>query len=199
MSQPLGRYVGNGLEVYECIKVLRGEADEAMRPTLDLSVELTAHMLIQSRVTSSMPGARAMIDAALGSGRALEKFKQNIQLQDGDPRVCDKPEILLKKGLSAVPVLSEHNGYVSAIETFELGRSICDIGGGRIRAEDKVDHAVGYECIKKIGDRVQKGDTLGIIHCRRPAQADLINEKLKNAYKIGRDVPRTTELIRATV
>ena len=199
MSQPLGRYVGNGFEAYECIKILRGETDELMRPTLELSAELTAHMLVQSQITSSTSGARALIDAAIGSGRALERFKRNIELQDGDPRVCDKPEMLLKKGLAAIAVTCDHVGYVSAIDTFAVGRAICDIGGGRTRAEDKVDHAVGYECIKKIGDRVQKGETLGIIHCRRSAQADKISELLKCAYKIGRDVPRTTELIRDTV
>jgi pyrimidine-nucleoside phosphorylase len=199
MSQPLGRFVGNSHEVYECLKILRGDLDEAMQPTWELSAALTAQMLVQAKIAGSAASAQAMIDNALSSGKALEKFRRNIELQDGDPRVCDKPEILLKKGLAAVPVPSPQNGYVAAVDTFAVGRAICDIGGGRTRTDDAVDHAVGYECIKKIGDRVQKGDPLGVIHCRRASQGAAVAEKLSEAYKIGRDTPRTTALIRDIV
>ena len=73
------------------------------------------------------------------------------------------------------------------------------IGGGRLKAEDAVDHAVGYACLKKIGDRVQKGDELGIVYCRRKNQADAVSEKMQSAYKISKETPRTTKLIRAVV
>jgi pyrimidine-nucleoside phosphorylase len=199
MNQPLGKYVGNALEVYECIKILRREGDEAMQATTELSTELTATMLMQCKIASSMENARSRIHNALTSGAALERFKKNIELQGGDPKVCDKPESILTKGLKEEKVLSPQTGYVSEIDTFEMGRAICDIGGGRVKAEDGVDHAVGYQCIKKLGDRVQKGEELGIVYCRRKNQAEVASEKISAAYKIGRDVPRTTKLIRATV
>ncbi len=199
MSQPLGKYIGNALEVYECLKILRGEMDEAMAPTLELSVELTASMLVQCRMAGSIAAAKTTIGRALDSGEALERFRQNIELQDGDPKVCDNPEMLLAKGLIKLPVLSVDNGYVGEIDTFRVGRAICDIGGGRVKAEDGVDHAVGFSCTAKLGDRIKSGDEIGIIYCRKKSEGASVSEKLRTAYKISREIPRTTKLIRATV
>ncbi len=199
MSQPLGKYVGNGLEVYECLKILRGEADEVMAPTLELSVELTANMLVQCRIAGSLQTARLMIKRAIDSGDALERFRQNVELQGGDPKVCDNPEMLLTKGLKEGVIIAETGGYVAEIDTLAVGAAVCDIGGGRLKAEDGVDHAVGYACLKKIGDRVQKGDELGIVYCRRKNQAEAVSQKMQGAYKISKEIPRTTKLIRAVV
>ncbi|MBK9216699.1 MAG: thymidine phosphorylase [Chloracidobacterium sp.] len=199
MSQPLGKYVGNALEVYECLKILRGEAEPAMAQTLELSIELTASMLVQAGVADTIQNSRFKIQNALRSGEALELFRQNIELQGGDPRICDRPEMLLAKGLKKVEVAAVANGYVSAIDTFAVGRAVCDIGGGRVKVEDGVDHAVGFECFKKIGDRVRKGEPLGLAHCRSRSQGDAISENLRNAYKISKEIPKTTKLIRAAV
>lgn len=199
MSQPLGLYVGNALEVYECIKILRDEAEESMMPTLELSIELTAAMLVQTRTAPSLEGAKAKIRKVLASGEALQRFRHNIELQSGDPNVCDRPEMLITKGLKKIPVLSDGNGYVADVDTFAVGRAICDIGGGRVKAEDGVDHAVGYASLRKIGDRIRKGEELGIIFCRRPSQAESVSRNLSNAYRISKDLPRTTSLVRATI
>lgn len=199
MSQPLGKYVGNALEVYECLQILRNEGDDVMKSTLELSVELTATMLVQCKIASSMENARSRVQRVLTSGEALERLRRNIELQGGDPKVCDNPDLLLTKGLIEVAITSDTSGYISEIDTFVVGNAICDIGGGRFRAEDSIDHAVGYACIKKIGDRVQKGDELGIAYCRRKSQVDLISEKLRGAYKISKEISRTTKLIRATL
>jgi pyrimidine-nucleoside phosphorylase len=199
MSQPLGQYVGNALEVYECLKILRDETEEAMLPTVELSVELTAQMLMQSKIVNSIDSAKSKIRHALASGRALERFRQNIELQGGDAKICDKPDSLISKRLVKVPIKAAVNGHVSDIDTLAVGRAICDIGGGRTRAEDGIDHAVGYSCTRKLGDRVAKGDELGVVICRRQSQADAISAKLQNAYKIGRENPKTTKLIRALV
>ena len=197
MSQPLGKYVGNALEVYECLKILRGETEPGMEPTLELSIELAAHMAVQCRIASSVAAGRDIMRKALTSGKALERFRQNIELQGGDPKVCDKPEMLFAKGLIKVPVVSEALGYVGEIDTFNLGRAICDIGGGRVKVEDTVDHAVGYAASVKLGDRVQKGDELGVLFCRKRSQGVTTGEKIRAAYKITREIPRTTKLIRA--
>ncbi len=199
MSQPLGKYVGNALEVYECLKILRGEADKTMLPTLELSLELTANMLIQCGIDRTIENGKLRIENALRSGEALERFRQNIELQGGDPKVCDKPETLLGKRLAEVQIMAAVTGYISEIDTFAVGRAVCDIGGGRVRAEDGVDHAVGYACEKKIGDSIRKGEPLGIVYCRGKKQADPISEKLQNAYKITKEIPKTTKLIKATV
>ncbi len=199
MSQPLGKFVGNALEVYECIKLLRGEGDDAMSATMELSIELTARMLLLGGVADSMESAVAMVGEVLNSGQALAKFRQNVEVQGGNAAVCDDPELLVDPTLLRVPVGAAASGYVAAVNTFAVGRAICDIGGGRIKAEDGVDHAVGLECTVKIGDRVETGDPLGIIYCRTQAQADSISEILQNAYKITEEIPDIPKLIRATV
>ena len=199
MNQPLGKYVGNALEVYECLKILRGEGDDMMQPTLDLSIELTATMLVHCRLANSMESARARVTKALNSGEGLDRLRQNIELQGGDAKICDKPDSILTKGLIEAVVTAETGGYIAEVDTFALGRAICDIGGGRVKAEDGVDHAVGYSCSKRIGDRVQKGEEIGIAFCRKKNQAEPISAKLQAAYKISKEFPRTTKLIRATV
>ncbi len=199
MSQPLGKFVGNALEVYECLKILRGEADTTMLPTLELSLALTANMLIQCGIERTLDAANAKLRKVLGSGEALDRFRQNIELQDGDPKVCDKPETLLAKRLAEIPILAAATGYVSEIDTFAVGRAVCDIGGGRVKADDGVDHAVGYACEKQIGDTVRKGETLGVVYCRSKKQVDAVGEKLQNAYKITKEISRITKLIKATV
>ncbi|MEJ7622819.1 MAG: thymidine phosphorylase [Pyrinomonadaceae bacterium] len=199
MSQPLGKYVGNALEVYECILLLRGEGDEAMAQTLELSVELAATMLVQCKVASSMESARDRVTRALRSGDALDRFRRNIELQGGDPRICDKPDMLLTKRLIETPVTSDTNGFVAEIDTLAVGTAVCGIGGGRRQAEDKIDAAVGYACTKKIGDRVQKGEDVGIIYTRGRKNVEQISQNLRGAYKISREFSRTNKLIRATV
>ena len=170
-----------------------------MSATMELSVELTARMLLLGGVADSMESAVAMVGDVLDSGQALTKFKQNIEVQGGNAAVCDDPELLVDPTLLRVPVGAAASGYVAAVNTFAVGRAICDIGGGRIKAEDGVDHAVGLECTVKIGDKVEPGDPLGIIYCRTQAQADSISEILQNAYKITEEIPDIPKLIRATV
>jgi pyrimidine-nucleoside phosphorylase len=190
MNQPLGKYVGNALEVIECVKILRGEADEEMLPTLELSTELTAQMLILCGIAYTVENAKLKIKSVLGSGEALEKFRQNIELQNGDSKICDNPEILISKDLIKVQLKAEKSGFVSEINATAIGESISRIGGGRIKVADKIDFGVGYESVKKLGDEAKSGETLGVIFCRNETQANLIYEKLSNAYKIVDERPK---------
>lgn len=199
MSAPLGKFVGNALEVYECIKILRGEDDESMRTTRDLSIELTAAMLVNSGLAASTSKAKARIGDALTSGSALERFRRNIELQDGDPTVCDAPEKLIQKGIKKVPVLADQDGYVTAIDTLAVGLGVVTIGGGRVQASDGVDHSVGLECLVSLGSEVRSGEEIALVYCHKKSQADSISEKVRNAYKIGPEKPKTTRLVRATV
>lgn len=199
MNQPLGKFVGNSLEVYECIKILRGEIEPGMEPTLELSIELIAEMLQLGGVADSADKAKALVRQVLDSGAALAKFRENVEAQEGDPRVCDDPEMLVDRSLLRLPVKAASPGYISAVDAFALGRAICDIGGGRVKAEDNVDHAVGYASAVKIGDEVRAGEAIGVVYCRTETQFESISEKLRNAYKISEVSPETTKLIRATV
>jgi len=119
----------------------------------------------------------------------LEKFRRNIELQGGDAEVCDNPEKLLDKTLIKVEIKAETSGFISEIDASAIGECVSKIGGGRIKVEDEIDFAVGYECIKKLGDEVKSGETLGVIFCRNETQTHLIYERLANAYKIDDEHP----------
>lgn len=199
MNQPLGKFVGNAVEVYECLKLMRGEGDEQMAPTLELSVDLTARMLVLCNLADTIGEGREKIRGKLDSGEVLERFKANVGLQGGDPRVCDKPEKLLEKKLKQFEIKAAKGGYVAGVDTLTVGQSVCDIGGGRVRAEDKIDHAVGYACEVKIGDKVTAGQTLGILYCRDRGQAEWLGEKLQSAYTIETKKPKESKLIKMVV
>ncbi len=185
MNQPLGVFVGNASEVYECVKILRNEADAQMSATRELSIELAARMLVLCGIEETVQGSKLKIQKVLESGAALESFRRNIECQNGDAKICDAPESLLDKNLIKVAVKAKHNGFVNEIDTLAIGESVSKIGGGRIRVEDKIDHAVGFQCEVKLGDEIRAGETLGVIYCRNEAQAELIKNKIRAAYKIG--------------
>ncbi len=199
MNQPLGKFIGNSLEVYECIKILRGEIEKEMLPTLELSIELAAQMLVLCKIESSIENAKLKIQKVLDSGDALEKFRRNIELQNGDIKVCDKPESLIDKDLLKIEIKPKNVGFIGEIDAAKIGKAISEIGGGRTKAEDSIDHQVGYACEKKIGDEIKSGENLGVLYCRNEKQADLISEKLRNAYKINDNKPQKSDLIKEIV
>jgi len=199
MSEPLGKYVGNALETYECIKILRNESGSVMSATVELSTELTANLLVQCGVHRSAAMARKQIAQVLSDGSALEHFKRNIELQNGDASICDKPERLLTPGLHRTEIKANAAGYISDVDSLAVGEAVCAIGGGRVKASDVVDHAVGFECVSKVGDKVKRGDVVGVLFTRNAEQAASVSEKLKIAYKITSEPPKRSKLVRAKV
>ncbi len=185
MSQPLGKFVGNALEVYECVKILRGETEKDFADTLELSLDLAARILVLTKISDNYETARSKCEEKLGDGSALEKFRQNIELQNGDANICDQPELLLNQGLLQIAVASTSAGFVSEIDAKAIGEAICALGGGRMKVNDKIDFAVGFECLAKIGDKINEGETLGIVHCRNQNQAASASEVLRRAFRFS--------------
>ena len=199
MNQPLGKYVGNALEVYECIKILRGEMEDGFEATLELSLDLTARMLSLTKIAVNLKNARAICEEKLNSGAALEKFRQNIEIQGGDPRVADEPELLLDQNLLQVPVKAAETGFVASVDVRAVGEAVSRIGGGRIKVEDRIDYGVGFACEKKIGDEIKRGQPLGILYCRNKAQAERAGEELRKAFQIGEEAGAQLSLIKASI
>ena len=189
MNQPLGRAVGNSLEVLECINILRGEIANAAMPVLDLSVELSAHMLVLAKVEPTTESAQRRLQAALSSGAALETLRKNIVAQGGEPRVCDDPGRFLPLVNESVKVESPRSGFITRVDTAEIGHAIAAIGGGRVRIEDVVDPTVGFVTEVKIGDQVTNAEVLGVVHCSDPDRGAEAAERIKGAYKISEDPP----------
>ncbi|HJR06432.1 MAG TPA: thymidine phosphorylase [Pyrinomonadaceae bacterium] len=201
MNQPLGRAVGHALEVHECIEILRGESHAGARPVADLSVELTARMVMLANVEPSVEAARTRVESALSSGAALECFRRNVEEQGGDARVCDEPRRLLQTStLRAVKVESPRAGFVTQIGADEIGFAVSSIGGGRTRLEDEIDFQVGYVADVKHGDELKAGDALGTLYCRDDAQAASAGARIRAAYTVGDEPPLTPlELIKEVI
>lgn len=189
MSQPLGQYVGNAHEIFECVKIMRGEADVAMKPTEELSVDLTARMLVLSGLEQDLGSARSRVNSKLSGGEALERFRKNIGLQSGDPSICDRPESILDGNVFECVVNADRPGYIVGIDTFGIGNALAEAGGGRTRADDVVDHLVGLKCLSTIGREVRSGDALCVAYLRDPGFESKVRRKLGEAFTIAEAPP----------
>jgi len=181
MSQPLGRMAGHSNEVIEAIDVLRGKGPDDLR---ELSIELSAWMLCLGERCKFIEEGRALAEQALASGKALERFRMCIQLQGGDPRVIDDTSLLPGAKFKA-HVTSPRSGYVAATRCRDFGIALAMLEGGRGRKEDRIDHGVGLEFHKRIGDHVQTGERLVTIaynsEARLPEAQKLILESFEFA------------------
>ena len=194
MNQPLGRWVGNALETQEAIECLQGNLTGDFA---ELSLELAAQMLAVGGV-AELDAARMQVRAAITSGRALERFKQCIELQGGDPRVCDDVT-RLPHCAHQITIKADRAGYVAHIQTDELGRITQEWGGGRVRLEDKIDYGVGLQIHAKLGDEVEKGEALVTAYYHDETKRDALSVRLQLAYQITTTRPAPLPLIRATL
>ena len=187
MNQPLGEAVGNSVEVLECIQLMRGEITEGARPVLDLSVELAARMVVLSGLEPTAAAARQRVRKLHESGEALECFRKNVEAQGGDPRVCDEPRRILPLTEDSFKVESPRSGFITRVDTQEIGHAIAEAGGGRVRVDDQIDPTVGFLTSVKIGNEVTAGDLIGTVWCRDSASGQRATARIQAAYRISDD------------
>ena len=186
MDQPLGRTAGHAHEVAECIEVLHGLGPPDLR---ELSVELSAWMFCLGGRTASVEEGQDLAERLITNGAAKQKLKQGIKLQGGDERVIDEPQRLPQARFRLkVPSLS--SGYVGATNCEQLGIALAMLGGGREKKEDSIDHAVGLEFHKRIGDRVEEGETLATIYYNSDAKLAEAKSLIATSYHIGQQAPQ---------
>ncbi|HVO76369.1 MAG TPA: thymidine phosphorylase [Candidatus Bathyarchaeia archaeon] len=182
MDEPLGLAVGNALEVEEAIGILegRGPADATA-----LTLRLVAEMLLLARLVPDLTGGEALARRAVESGRALERFERIVSAQGG--RLAAKgPAYGLPRAPVVLPLAAVSSGFVSRIEARIVGETVREMGGGRFRADDVVDHAVGIVLHRKSGDEVAVGETLLDIHAADEGTARAAAAKLGPAVSIAR-------------
>ena len=199
MNQPLGRAVGNSVEVLECIELLRGEVNESAKPVLDLSIELAARMIVLAHLDETIDAARARIRKVHESGAALESFRRNVEAQGGDPRACDQPSKILPLTETSFKVESPRSGFIVAVDTEEIGHAIAEAGGGRVRIEDTIDPTVGFVSEVKIGDEVRAGHVIGSVYCARQDRGERTAARIRAAYIIGDQAPEALQLIKEVI
>jgi pyrimidine-nucleoside phosphorylase len=180
MDQPLGRKVGNALEIEECLEVMRGEGPADLR---ELCLELAAWMLYTAGRVVTLDSGRELAAELIASRAALEKFRDIIVLQGGDSTVVDDLE-RLPRAQNRTDVPSPSSGYVSAIQCEHVGTACVVLGGGREKKEDSVDPAVGLVLHKKVGDPVQAGEALCTVHYNSDARLAEARRLLEVSYSI---------------
>ena len=185
MNQPLGRMVGNALEVQECIEILHGGGPEDLR---ELCLHLAAWMFFVGGATKTVADGKQLAQEIIASGKAFERFRHMVELQGGDISVIDDPT-RLPHAEHRVDVSCRQAGYVTAIACEQVGTACVILGGGRERKEDSVDPAVGIVVHKKIGDKVSAGEAVCTIHCHSDQQAVPARKLLEESYQIAVELP----------
>ncbi|EOH91366.1 pyrimidine-nucleoside phosphorylase [Enterococcus pallens] len=175
MSEPLGEAIGNSLEIVEAIDTLKGEGPEDLT---EMCYVLGSQMVVLAGKAETLDDARQLLKEALDSGKALEKFREMIEDQGGDSSVVDHPEKLLTARYeSELP--AKTSGYVTKLVANEIGIAAMLLGAGRKTKEDAIDHAVGIKLHKKVGEKVEAGESLLTIY----ANTEEIQEVEKLLYE----------------
>ena len=183
MEQPLGRAVGNVLEVQEAIATLRGEGPPDFQ---SLVMALAVEMLLLGKQAHSHHEAQAQLSRAVQSGEALAKFTQFVVAQGGEAHVVEHPDALPQAPIT-LPVLAPQEGYVESLLAREVGLACVDLGGGRHKKDDPIDHRVGVMVNAKVGDAVKSGDPLCVVHAADEATGQAAAARILAAYRIGAD------------
>ena len=195
MDQPLGRKIGNALEVDESLDVLHGAGPPDLR---ELCAELSAWMFVLAGRTPNVAEGRALASEMIASGRARDTFREIIRAQGGNPAVVDDPS-LLPRANNLAKVKSPRAGFVTAIRSEQVGVASMVLGGGREKKEDSVDPAVGLVLEKKVGDPVEAGATLCAVHYNSDARLANAMELLSASFEIGDAPPQPAPLIRKII
>ncbi|MGB2951896.1 MAG: thymidine phosphorylase, partial [Gaiellaceae bacterium] len=187
MDQPLGRAVGNALEVHEAVETLRGEGPDDFT---ELVLEASGRLLALSDLDLDPAQGRTRAEQTLEDGTALAAYERWIEAQGGNPD---------SEALPRAPVVAQaeapRGGYVRAISSVHVGLTALHLGAGRRTKEDRIDHAVGVVCLKKRGDRVDEGEPLAEIHARDSESAAKALVEVHAAYELGDEQPPSSRVV----
>jgi len=192
MDEPLGRAVGNALEVEETVALLSGRGPEDLR---QVTVELTAEMLVLGGAAEDLEEARGRVGAAIADGRGLAKLEEIVRAQGGDAATLHDPERLPRAPLR-YDVPAPASGFVIEMDAEAIGLAAVALGAGRARVDDRVDPAVGIVVAKKLGERVEAGEPLCTVHAGdRSEPRERIAARIAAAYRIGSAAPPGRPLV----
>jgi pyrimidine-nucleoside phosphorylase len=187
MDQPLGRAVGNALEIHEVLDMLEGSGPPDL---VELVLGAAAHLLALSDLDVDHAEGRRRAEEVLTSGAARERYDRWVQAQGGEP----SRDVLPRAPVTA-PVPAPVAGFVQAIATTAVGLAALHLGAGRVRKDDAIDHAVGVVCLAKRGDRVEAGQPLAEVHARDESSAMRAVEELAGCFSIGNEEPERSPIV----
>ena len=190
MNQPLGRMVGNAVEVLESVEVLQNSGPHDVR---ELTLALGARMLLIAGDSDTLEDALDLLEKKLSTGEAYEKWVQMVENQGGDPNAIFKPDFIETKYGDVVA--SDREGILQRFDTLQVGLAASVLGAGREKAEDVVDHKVGIVVLKKVGDRVDKGEPVFEVRGNDKDRMARAIELLKSSFEVGEAQPESQPLI----
>ena len=179
MEQPLGRAVGNALELQEAIAILHGEGPQDIA---DLCYHEAAELLLMTGRTDSFTEADAIVQRAIRSGAAVAKLAEVIASQGGDARQIEQPQRLPQAPVQRM-LTSPHSGYIASIHSEQIGLASMHLGAGRFKKGDSIDHRTGLVLQAKVGAYVRQGEPLIMIHARTEQEAEAIQDMLLTCYQ----------------
>ena len=187
MDQPLGRAVGNALEIREARATLVGEGPDDFT---ELVLTASAHLLALSDLGIDEEEGRRRAEAAVRDGSALERYGRWVRAQGGDPS-----EDVLQRAPVVRTVEASGTGYVRRLRALPVGIAALELGAGRARKDDAIDHAVGVVCLRKRGDEVQVGESIAEIHARTDDAAAAAAERVTGAFELGAEPPEHRPIV----
>jgi len=191
MDVPLGKMVGNSLEVLEAIETLKGNGPEDFT---ELCLNLSAwmcHLAEKGTFEECLKLAKESLD----NGAALNKFRQFVEYQGGNPDVVERPYDVLPMTNDVIEFKTEMEGYITSIDTEKIGIASNHLGAGRKTKEDTIDYSVGIEIVSKVGDYVRPGDTIAKMYVSQKSEIEEAKELLKKSYVISQEKPLERPII----
>ena len=195
MNQPLGCAVGNALEVKEAIEVLQGKGPADIT---ELSAALAGMMAYLGGKAATPEEGIAMAKEKIADGSALQKFRDMVESQGGDPRITEDLS-LLPQAEAELALVADRDGYIEELHARKIGLASQHTGAGRERKEDDVDLAAGILLYKKVGDSIQKGDIICKIYGKNTKKLEKALEEAQNAVKISESPVQCSALIQEVI
>ncbi|MFC2094137.1 thymidine phosphorylase [Bacteroidota bacterium] len=195
MNQPLGDYIGNWMEVYESIKILRGEQKGDL---LDLSLNLSGAMIYLGGKASSIKEGTQIAKEQISNGKAFDKFVEIVKLQGGDTKFILNPEKYPKSKFIR-KLKSNSSGYVKEIHTYKIGMAALELGAGRKTKTDKIDPKAGIVFKVKLGDKIKKGQVIAELHSQSMDKINTAKEIIINAITYSKQKTTKPKLIKKII
>ena len=182
MNAPLGRYIGNAIEVIEAIEFLKGNMEPDLK---EVSYQLVADMLILAGVSKNFDEAVTMMNQSIESGRALERFRKGIELQHGNPEVIDDYS-LFPQPKHLIEIRAHRSGFIKNINSKGIGYALIEVKAGRKQVDDTIDHAAGLKLLKKVGDEVTKGEPIAELYYDND-QGNKAAKEIEKCFEYSKD------------
>jgi pyrimidine-nucleoside phosphorylase len=195
MNQPLGNYIGNWLEVYESIQILK---DGKKNDLTELSLILAGAMIFLGKKSNSLEEGIEKAIITLNSGKAFDKFLEIVKAQGGDVNYIKNPEKYPKPKYHK-KIKSQSEGYLSFVDTYQIGMAAIDLGAGRLKKEDKIDPKAGIIFHYKIGDRINKNDVIAELFSDSSEKIKLAENRILKAIRTSNQKIKPIKLVKKII